>query len=375
MDHRPPDSASGQAVRARAAPHGGTNHRMHPGKRASGTDMEMKMSFQQMIRSGALAALIATTTALPASAEVWRLSTQSSEDSFEGQAINRFAELVEEYTGGEIEVRVYPNEQLGKLDTVMDQLSQGIVQVVSTAVALLGRYNEAIDFTTSPFLFEDYAQWARFMDSELVQGWVSDAEEKGNIVVLGNLTAMPRGSYRVIASETPVATLDDLQGLRVRQWSNEFMVDAWTHLGTEVRILAWSEVYDGLNRKLIQAVTSPIELVEPQKFYEVAPYISRTNEYPQALAFLVNKETFEALDDETRAAVEKAHAEASVFMSAMLDANAAKIVGDLEAEGATFVDLDVAAVVEKMEEFYQELQAKGELPEGFLDAVAAARGE
>ncbi|WP_037371133.1 TRAP transporter substrate-binding protein [Salipiger mucosus] len=333
------------------------------------------MTKQTTFRGTALAALLAAAAALPASAETWRMSTQASSESFEGQAIDKFAELVETYTDGEIEVRVYPNEQLGKLDTVMDQLGQGVIQVVSTSVALLGRYVEAIDYTSAPFLFEDYEQWSRFMNSELVQGWVSEAEEAGNIEVLGDVTAMPRGSYRVIASETPVASLEDFDGLRVRQWSNDLMVNAWEHLGAEVRILSWSEVYDGLNRGLIQAVTSPIELIEPQKFYEVAPNISRTNEYPQALAFLVNKDTMEGLSPEMQEAVERAHAEASTFMEDLLDANVEEIVTTLESEGATFVDLDLGPVVERMDGFYQELDAAGELPDGFLDAVAAARTE
>lgn len=334
------------------------------------------MMLKRSLWAALLAATMAATPVLPAAAaDVWRMSTQANDQSAEGQALNKFADLVEEYTGGEIEVRVYPNEQLGKLDTVIDQLSQGIVQVVVTSVGILGRYEPALDYTAAPFLFENYEEWARFMNSDLVKGWLKNAEENGKFVVLGDLTAMPRGSYRVIASAVPVESVDDLNDLRIRQWSQDLMVNAWTHLGTEVRILSWSEVYDGINRKLVQAVTSPLELVEPQKFYEVAPYISRTNEYPQALAFLVSKKAFDALSPEMKEAVERAHAEASVFMHDLIDKNAEETVAKLKEEGATFVDLPLAPIVEKMDAFYQDLQQKGELPEGFLDAVAAARTE
>ena len=57
--------------------------------------------------------------ALPASAEVWRLSSMMTPDSFEGQAYQRFADLVEEYTDGDITVRIYPNEQIGSMDSVV----------------------------------------------------------------------------------------------------------------------------------------------------------------------------------------------------------------------------------------------------------------
>lgn len=320
---------------------------------------------------GAVVAL----AALPLQAETWRMSTQATADSPEGQAIQKFADLVGEYSGGDIDVRVYPNEQLGKIDTVLDQLGQGVVQVLSTSIGLLGRYDESMNYTTAPFLFEDYDQWANFMRSDLVKGWLKTAEDKSHAYVLGDLPAFPRGSYRVIASNTPVKSLEDLKGLKLRQWSNQLQVDAWTYLGSEVRILAWSEVYDGINRGMVQAVTSPIELIEPQKFYEVAPYVSRTNEYPQALAFLVNQKAFDKLADKDKAAVEKAHADAAVFMADLLEKNTEAAVATLKQEGVTFEDLDLGPIVAKMDEFYKGLDAEGKLPAGLLEAVADARTE
>ncbi len=334
----------------------------------------MTMNFLPSFRSLLLGATVSM-MALPLQAETWRVSTQASDTSTEGLAIQRFAELVEDYTEGEITVQVYPNEQLGKLDTVLDQLGQGVIQVVATSVAFLGKQVPALDFTTAPFLFEDYDQWARFMDSDLVQGWVTEAEDKARVHVLGDLAAFPRGTYRVLASAVPVESVDDIDGLLVRQWSQQILVDAWTFLGAEVRILAWSEVYDAINRQLVQAVTSPLELVEAQKFYEVAPYLVRTNEYPQALAFLVNKRAFEGLSPEMKAAVERAHADAASYMREMLAANAESQRAQLIEEGAIFSEIDIADLIARMDVFYKDLDARGELPDGLLEAVAAARAE
>lgn len=332
----------------------------------------MNLFSVNVLRAAVLGAGLAL-TALPVMAETWRLSTQTTGDSTEGLAIQKFADLVEEYTGGAITVQVYPSEQLGKLDTVIDQLGQGVLQVVTTSIGFLGKYTPAMDYTSAPFLFEDYDQWARFMQSDLVEGWITEAEGKAKLAVLGDLAAFPRGSYRVLASNVPVKSLEDIKGLRVRQWSQQLQVDVWTHLGAEVRILAWAEVYDGINRKLVQAVTSPLELVEPQKFYEVAPYVVRTNEYPQALAFLVNQKALDGLTPELRAAVDKAHADAAAYMREMLAKNAEDTVAKLKANGAIFEEMDLGPVVASMDEFYKGLDAEGKLPAGLLDAVIAAR--
>ena len=39
----------------------------------------------------------------------------------------------------------------------------------------------------------------------------------------------------------------------------------------------------------------------------------------------------------------------------------------------TFIDIDRAPFVEAMQKFYGELAEKGELPEGYLEAVEATR--
>ncbi|HCF72837.1 MAG TPA: C4-dicarboxylate ABC transporter substrate-binding protein, partial [Gammaproteobacteria bacterium] len=70
-------------------------------------------------------------------------------------------------------------------------------------------------------------------------------------------------------------------GIKLRHHPDQLGVDVWTSLGLEVRVLGWTEVYESIQRGIVEAVNSPIALVEAMKFYEVAPNIVRHNEYPQ----------------------------------------------------------------------------------------------
>ena len=56
------------------------------------------------------------------------MATKMSPDNPEGQAFQLFADKVAEYTNGELEVKVYPSEQLGKTEAVLEQLQAGTVQ-------------------------------------------------------------------------------------------------------------------------------------------------------------------------------------------------------------------------------------------------------
>ncbi|WP_319518292.1 TRAP transporter substrate-binding protein [uncultured Martelella sp.] len=310
-------------------------------------------------------------------AEVWRLSSMMTPDSFEGQTYQKFADLVDEYTDGEITVRIYPNEQIGSMDSVVEQLSQGIVQLAPSGLSFLSRWEDGIRYAAAPFLFDDYQHWSNFVNGDLFQSWLASVEEEADITVLGNIPDTPRGSFRTLLSKTPVETADDIEGLKLRQYQDQLVIDAWTHLGAEVRVLPWGEVYDGINRGIVDAVTSPAELIESMRFYEVAPYIIRTNEYPQAVAWMMNADAWNALTPDQQDAMLRAHSEAAAYGRQLLDDASATLEQDLKSkEGVTVnFDFDTAPLVEKMATFYQQRADAGELPEGLMQAVQAARQE
>lgn len=82
---------------------------------------------------GLLAAVLVLVLGLAAqaavAAESWRFAHKMPPDSPEGVVFQRFAELAEQYSGGELTIKVYPNEQLGKDDAVLEQLKIGTVQL------------------------------------------------------------------------------------------------------------------------------------------------------------------------------------------------------------------------------------------------------
>lgn len=315
--------------------------------------------------------------AVDANAETWRLSSMMTPESFEGQTYQKFADLVEEYTDGDVEIRIYPNEQIGTMNSVVEQLSQGLIQLAPSGSSFLARWEDGIRYAAAPFLFDNYEHWSKFIEGDLFQSWLAKAEDTAGIGILGNIPDMPRGSFRTIVSSKPITSADDIKGLKMRQYQNELVIDAWTYLGAEVRVLPWGEVYDGINRGIVDAVTSPAEQIQAMRFYEVAPYIVRSDEYPQAVAWMMNKKAWEKLSEENQAALLKAHKEAAAFGRALMAEASASLQSDLESKNGVHVnfDFDSSPLVKKMADFYNERDAEGKLPEGLLEAVEVARGQ
>ena len=323
------------------------------------------------VLSLAAAAVVAVSST--ASADTWRMAHKMPADSIEGQIFQAVADRIAELTDGDITFEVFPSEQLGTDDAILEQLQLGTVHMYPEGSTYLQRWVPEIRFVSAPFVFEDRAHWARFMETDLVAGWMSRIEEEAGIIVVGNPSTMVRGPYRVMVSTDPVGSLDDIANIRLRMHPDELAAAAWRHLGAEVRTLAWTEVYESIGRGIVDAVNSPVSLVEPMRFYEVAPNITRHDEYPQGLAFMVNADTWNALSDDDRALVLQAYNEVAGEFAAQMNDIATESLERMMAEGVTYAEIDTGPIVERMVSFYAELDAAGELPEGFLQAVEESR--
>jgi len=306
-------------------------------------------------------------------ADTWRMATKMPVDSPEGQVFETFARLTEEYSNGELVVQVFPNEQLGKEDAVLEQLQSDVVQIYAEGFGFLKKWVPDSSWTNAAFLFDDRDHWVRFMNGELAQGWFAQVEEQAGIRLLGDPTLILRGPYRVMVSNSPVDTLDDISGLKLRMHPNQVAIATWSHLGAEVITLPWTEVYQSIDKGLVNAVNSPVALVESMRFNEVAEHIVRTDEYYQSIGFMVNAGSLDALDEAQRDALMKAYAEAGALSVQLMNEATDESLERMRADGVNYQEIDTAPFVASMQAFYTDMADKGELPDGFLDAVEATR--
>lgn len=317
---------------------------------------------------------LAPLTSAEAADTTLRMATQVPNDSVEGRVHTRFAELAGQYTDGRVEVLIFPNNQIGNLESALEQVSLGSIQIVAEGLVRAKKWEDKLNWLAAPFLFEDREHWVRFIESPVVQGWLQTVADEGGVIVLGNGTEIERGPFRVIVSKRPIATVDDLQGLGMRLFSNKTQIEAWSYFGASPKVLSWTEVYQSLQTGLVEATTSPLSLVESMRFYEQAKNITRTDEYFQSVSYLLNKGAWDAMSEEDRAGVTKAYSEAGEYSSELLAVQAKTMIGSLEGQGVSYLEPDMQPFVDKLSGYYSDLAAKNELPEGMMETLEATAG-
>jgi TRAP-type transport system periplasmic protein len=303
----------------------------------------------------------------------WRMAHKMPPDSPEGKVFQKFADMVKQYSGGKMIVKMFPNEQLGKTNAVMEQLKLGTVHLYAEGSTYMKKWVPEITWTSAAFLFDSRDHWVRFMNTDLVKGWYQKASSQAGVGVLGDPTAILRGPYRVMVTKRDVKSFDDVKGLKLRMHPNKTAIATWTTIGADVKTLAWTDVYQSIDKGIVSAVNSPIALVESMRFYEVAPHVVRHDEYYQSIGFMVHQPSYDKLPADLKSVIDKAYADAGKLSFDIMSQSANESITRMKSKGVTFMDVNRAPFVKVMADFYKQKEAAGELPKGFLATVEKTR--
>ena len=314
--------------------------------------------------------LVALPANLPAQV-TWKMTHKMPPESAEGKAFQRFADLVKEKSGGKMIVKIFPAEQLGKTEAVLEMLENGTLQVYPEGETYLQKYVDEMKFSNLPFVFENREHYARFINSPRVKGWVEKVRKKHNIMIVGNVADFVRGPYRVMVSKKPINSLADVKGLKLRLHPDDLSIAVWRELGANTIVLAWTEIYESISRGIVEACNSPMALVESMKFYEVAKYIIRHDEYPQGMAFMTSAKDFEALSPELKKVVIDSVKGAGEYSAELMEKQAKESITRMEKKGAKFSVIDRKPFVEKVAKLYAQMEVEGKMPKGLISEIQA----
>ncbi|MBU6081816.1 TRAP transporter substrate-binding protein [Allobacillus halotolerans] len=298
-----------------------------------------------------------------------KFGTKMPEESLEGQMFNKFAELVDEKSNGELDVKVYPAEQLGKGTSQIDNMIMGTQQMYADGITYFSDYDSRVDVASVPFLFRDFEHYQKFNTGEMGQDIHNKLAENG-IRVLNTERNFVRGPYRVMLSTEPVKDVSDLEGLDMRSFESEYYSAAYDHVGANPTVIAWTETYLALKQNLVNAVTSPISLVWSMKFTEVAPHMTITEEYPQDIVLTMSEEFYQGLSEEHQQILVEAANETGEENNKLIEAEVEEQLQKMKDEhDITIHEIDKQEWSEAFSEFHYQLEEDSVVPEGYIDQI------
>lgn len=320
-----------------------------------------------------LGAAVSLSLAGAASAQkILKLNESSGPGSPEDIALQAFKGLVEERSGGQLQIQVHLLDALGGPDVSLESLMTGSLDLYSGALEYYASIvGPEINVISLPFFVGTHDKLRAYLKSDVFKPALDKLAASG-IRVLSTEWNGDRGPYRVLMSSKEIGTVDDLQGLKVRMFPNEVYQRSWSALGTLPIQLAWTETYLGIRQGTVNSVTAPLSMVRAMKFAEVAPYIVEIKEYPQTWPMTISEQTWQKLSPEEQTIlVDAANEAGKVYAETTLKNAAADVEQMIAQNSAKVVEIDRAAMRSKLVPLYDELVAEGIVPAALRDAVNA----
>ncbi|MBX2855194.1 MAG: C4-dicarboxylate TRAP transporter substrate-binding protein [Rhodobacteraceae bacterium] len=307
-----------------------------------------------------LAAILLASLALavPAGAETTlRVGTVLAPADPMGQGLDKFAKEVAEATGGEVQVEVFHNSQLGDTTEMLDQARAGANVGTVTDVARLSSFVPSLAIMSAPFLFDTYEQADKFALSDAYLGWGDELKEKAGLMMLAS--NWYQGARHAL-TQKPVSSPADLSGVRMRTIGAPVWIETIRAMGAEPTPIAWGEVYSALQLGTIDAAEAQPTAIWGAKLYEVVKHVTKTGHIQLVTALVVSAESWDQISPEHQKIVRDLAVENGRYASGLTIELGEKALEDVAATGVTISDVDLAPFKEAVAGVYPLLELEKE---------------
>ena len=240
----------------------------------------------------------------------WNFDCSTGETSTWAQAGYYFNALMQESTGGKVQVEVYPAEQLTNGDQVagIQALMDGnTLQVSLHSNLIYANFDPRFNVVSLPYLYETYDDVDTILGGEGGEALKSVLADYGLVCEgIGE-----NGFRQITNSKKPITTVADLSDIKMRICSNDLCAEVYKEWGCDASVMNWAETYTALQQGTVDGQENPETAIASASVQDVQKYISLWNAYYDCLFFCINKNAYDMLTDEQKAVV---------------DANAAKAV-------------------------------------------------
>jgi len=295
-------------------------------------------------------------------------------DHPQGVGAKKFAELIEQKSGGKIKVKVFAGGTLGGEQQVASGMQGGTIEVSMMAPAqLVGNFKEflVLDF---PFAFANEREADLVLDGPFGKKLLEPMPSRG----LVGLVYMEQGYRSISNSKRPINKLEDIQGLKIRTIQNPLYIDMLNTLGANAVPMPFPELYTALETGTVDGQENPYSTVEASKFNEVQKYFSNTRHIYNPQLLMVSKKFWDSLSDEEKKIFEDAAVETRDYQRKVAREMSDKSREALIKEGMQINDIapeEIARMREAVKPVVEKYSAQvgPELAKQFYDEVEKAR--
>ncbi|WP_153108879.1 TRAP transporter substrate-binding protein [Propionivibrio limicola] len=268
------------------------------------------MKFSGIIKGTSLA-LLALFAASASQAQIndrtFRFATAGAPGHPAVMGAEKWSELLKQKSGGKLQLKVFSNGTLGGDLQVLSAVQGGTIDLTAMNSGILQSQIKEFAIFDLPFMFESGKEADAILDGAFGKKIAALLPAKG----LVSMGYWELGFRELTNSKRPVAKMEDMAGLKIRVIQSPIYLDTFNALGANTVPMPFTEVYTGLEQKIIDGQENPFSVIETSKLYEVQKYLTVTNHIYNPQSVLMSKKKWDALTKDEQELLMSTAAEAT----------------------------------------------------------------
>lgn len=244
-------------------------------------------------------------------AQTIKLGVVTKPGSAQNIVAEKFKELLEERSDGNLQVKIFDSGSLGNETEILQQIQMGTVELGVITSGPFDSFDPIVRVIDYPFLFKDNQQADEILDGPVGTEILTSLETSG----FKGLCFSENGFRNLTNSKKAVIRPDDIKGLKIRVMSSALHRSIWQALGANPTPMPWP-IYTELEQKVIDGQENPLWVLEVYKFYEIQKYMTMTRHVYSAHIDVASLNWWKSLDEQTQQLVSEAMGEAAKFQRA-----------------------------------------------------------
>jgi TRAP-type transport system periplasmic protein len=216
----------------------------------------------------------------------------------------RVRDRVRARSNGRLEIRLFPNNELGGDTAMLSQVRSGALEIYSGYGGIYSVVAPLAGIEAVGFAFSSQPQALRAFDGPLGAAIRRQIDERAGVVTFER--AWVNGFRQITTSTKPIVTVADMAGLRIRTPTAPIWVDMFQALGAAPTPINADEMYVALQTHIVDAQENPFTIIQSYRLFEVQKYVSVTNHMWSNFWVVTNAGALNALPPDLRAILRNA---------------------------------------------------------------------
>lgn len=268
------------------------------------------------------------------------------------KGLESFQTAVAERSKGAMEVKLFPNSQLGPDEDVLEQARAGAPVAVIVDGGRIAVFQKEFGVLGAPYVASGFEGIRKVVTSPLFEEWVGKLSQSSGLQVLSFNWWQ---GERELWTQKPISGPADLAGIRMRTPGAPVWIETVKAMGATPTPMPYAEVYSALQQNVIDAVEAQLPAGYNSKLQEVTKFVTMTGHINLITGMVTSASWYDGLPPELQAMLREEALKAGDLASKGTADSLASLESDLKAAGVTITEIDTTPFREATATVYETL--------------------